>query len=520
MSWVRSRIADLEASCGTSAGRATASSSCSSPAASARSTIPAVYHRERLHVQPSIETAPSLSGTSSADEDEAQTAPDFLDADGRQRSASPSSSAADVKPASFTANTNQRREQDDPITSLAGGYYAKPRNHHHERAVALASEAEAGRRRSADAAAVLHQQQAENKRMARKITQLEATLAASEGRIAHLISSSARAAENASRLRRETEAASVMKEDYARRARRLEDTLAQAEKRASWLQGELEVVWACGTQRVAELEYDLEIAQRQQLATGGDESLSPEAGSAGNESTTDQGMTDTSGGSSSSDGSSRGGSRREVVLAHRDGLDKMMSDTQRALSSLRTKFYRAMGEKEKLQARCAHLESKLRLQDANGPSTANAPASTNSSNGINADGANPNTYTGEDISIERNNALRGHQHTRSETSEGAKPSGDGNRASEMDKTNRAEGGAGRSRSSRSSSRSSSTTITSSSTVNNSSTSGSTVNSSTTSSNATVAVKAAPVTTVGGKFYSWRWSPTARTGPRLSARDDE
>lgn len=325
MSWVRSRIADLEASSGTSAGRATTRSLCSSPAASARSTIPAVYHRERLQVQPSIETIPSLSDTSSTEEGDDQTARDFLDADSQQRSPSPSPSAADVRPVSFVANnTHQHHERDDPITSLAGGYYAKPNKQQQQQVVARESDAEAARRRSAAAVAVLHQQQAENKRMARKITQLEATLAASEGRIAHLISSSARAAENASRLRRETEAASAMKEDYVRRACQLEDTLAQAEKRASWLQGELEVVWACGTQRVAELEYELELARRQHLATGGEENLSPEAGSDGNESTTERGSTDTSGGSSSSGGSSRGGSRRrEVVQAHRDGQDEV-----------------------------------------------------------------------------------------------------------------------------------------------------------------------------------------------------
>ena len=233
---------------------------------------------------------------------------------------SPSPPAADVRPTAFTANiTHQHHnERDDPITSLAGGYYAKPR----QQPVSRESDAEAAaRRRSAAAAAVLQRQQEENKRMARKITQLEATLAASEGRIAHLISSSARAAENASRLRRETEAATAIKEDYARRACQLEDTLAQAERRGSWLQGELEVVWACATQRVAELEYDIELARRQQqLVTGGDENLSPEAGSVGDESTTEQGSTDTSGGSSSSGGSSRGGSRH---LARRDGLDKV-----------------------------------------------------------------------------------------------------------------------------------------------------------------------------------------------------
>lgn len=320
MSWVRSRIADLEAGSGTSAGRATTLSSCSPPAASARSAIPAADNRERLHVQPSIETIPSFSGASNANEDD-RTAEDLLDAGSQQMSAS--SSAADVRPFAFTADTHQHHEGgDDPVTSLAGGYYAKPK----KQQVARESEAEAARRRSASAAALVHQEQAENKRMARKITQLEATLAASEGRIAHLISSSARAAENASRLRREAEVASAVKEDYARRICQLEETLAQAEKRANWLQGELEVVWACGTQRVAELEYDLELARRKQLATAGEDNLSPEVGSIENESTTEQGSTDTSGGSSFSGGSSGGGRRRHgVVLAPQDELDKVGS---------------------------------------------------------------------------------------------------------------------------------------------------------------------------------------------------
>lgn len=314
MSWVRSRIADLEASTGASTSRATAWSSSSSPAASAGSTIPAAYHRERLQVEPSIETAPSLSGTCNADEDD-QTAEDLPDAESQQRL--PSSSVADINPAAFSADIRQHHERDDPITALAGGYYAKPK----KQEVARESEAEAARRRSAAAAAIVHQQQAENKRMAKKITQLEATLAASEGRIAHLKSSSARAAENASRLRRDTEAASAAKEDYARRMCQLEDTLAQSEKRASWLQGELEVVWACGTQRVAELEYDLELARRQQLR---EENLSTDAGSDDNETTTEQGSTDISGASSLSGGSSRGGSRRHGVAPDpRDGLDKV-----------------------------------------------------------------------------------------------------------------------------------------------------------------------------------------------------
>lgn len=317
MSWVRSRIADLEASGGTSSGRTTISSSCSSPAASAGSTVPAIYHRERLQVQPSIESNPSLSGTFNADDDD-RTAEDLLHADSQQRSPSPS--AVDIKPVAVAADTHQHQERDDTLISLAGGYYAKPR----KQQVADDSGDEASRSRIAAAvaaaAATNHQQQAEKKRMGRKITQLEATLAASHGRIAHLISSSARAADNASRLRRETEAAAATKEAYAHRVCQLEDTLAQAEKRASWLQGELEVVWACGTQRVAELEYDLELARRQQPATGEEENLSTENGSIENESTTEQGSTDTSGGSSLSGGSSRDGSRRD---GPRGGLDKV-----------------------------------------------------------------------------------------------------------------------------------------------------------------------------------------------------
>lgn len=182
-----------------------------------------------------------------------------------------------------------------------------------------------------------------------------------------------------------------------------------------------------------------------------------------------------------------------------------MSDTQKALSSLRTKFYRAMGEKEKLQARCAGLENKL-LENANGSST--ATAFSNSSNGNNTDETNTCTYTGEDNSNQRN-ALRGHRQTMSDIREATQSCGDRNRESGKERTNRGGGGVSRSRSSRSNSSRSNTSSASSSTV-----------SSTASSTATVAVKAAPVTTVGGKFYSWRWSTPARTGPRLSVRDDE
>lgn len=208
------------------------------------------------------------------------------------------------------------------MTSLAGGYYAEPRK---QKVATRASDADdAARRRSAAAAAINQRQQAENRRMATKITQLEDTLAAAQGRIAHLISSSARAAENASRLRRETEAAASTKEAYARRACQLEDTLAQAEKRASWLQGELEVVWACGTQRVAELEYDLELSRRQQHAAGGEEGLSTGSGSVENESSTEQGSTDNSGGSTFSGGSPQDGNRRRgMVPEPQDGLDKV-----------------------------------------------------------------------------------------------------------------------------------------------------------------------------------------------------
>lgn len=114
------------------------------------------------------------------------------------------------------------------------------------------------------------QQQPESTRMSSKITQLEEALLVSQDRIAYLISSSAKAAENASRLRRETEAAAATEQAYARRVCQLQDTLAQAEKRASWLQGELQVVWACSTQRVGELKYELELARRQQSAGGGE----------------------------------------------------------------------------------------------------------------------------------------------------------------------------------------------------------------------------------------------------------
>lgn len=91
--------------------------------------------------------------------------------------------------------------------------------------------------------------------MAKRITELEAALATSGRRIARLSSAATAAAATApSHTRHADQAIAEVERCCATRVGQLEDALMQAEKRASWLQEELKVVWACGAQRVRELE--------------------------------------------------------------------------------------------------------------------------------------------------------------------------------------------------------------------------------------------------------------------------
>lgn len=310
MSLVRTRIADFEAKNGTSSERLTTSSSSST-----RSKTPAVYHRESLQVPPQIDNTLPLPVQNDPD-DENRTAgnlPDAVSSQAPQVIAQPATAAAAAHQQHAADEDSNNHHADNLL--LAGGYYSKPRN---QRAV---HDSYGDASRVAAAVAASQRLEAENRSMARKIAQLEEALEASQGRIAHLISSSAKAAESASRRRKENEAAAAMKEAYARQVCRLEDTLAQAEKRASWLQGELEVVWACGSQRVGELECELELARRQHKAGAG-ENLSIE-----NESSTENCSTatsGTSGGSSLSGESSEGGSRRHrVAIEPEEELNKV-----------------------------------------------------------------------------------------------------------------------------------------------------------------------------------------------------
>lgn len=91
--------------------------------------------------------------------------------------------------------------------------------------------------------------------MAKRITDLEAALAMSGRRIARLSSAATAAAATAPcHPRHADQAIAEVERCCATRVGQLEDALMQAEKRASWLQEELKVVWACGAQRVRELE--------------------------------------------------------------------------------------------------------------------------------------------------------------------------------------------------------------------------------------------------------------------------
>ncbi|CAN0189477.1 unnamed protein product, partial [Laminaria digitata] len=90
--------------------------------------------------------------------------------------------------------------------------------------------------------------------MAKRITDLEAALATSGRRIARLSSAATAAATAPCHTRHADQAIAEVERRCATRVCQLEDALMQAEKRASWLQEELKVVWACGAQRVRELE--------------------------------------------------------------------------------------------------------------------------------------------------------------------------------------------------------------------------------------------------------------------------
>ena len=335
MSLVRTRIADLEAKSGTSSEHSATSRSNYSPASSARSKIPAAYHRDRLQqAPPPRDYTPPISVQNGPDDENRNTG-NLSDAGSTQTLLLESS----AEPSTAATNKQQRERNDSMIRNLAGGYYSKPRQQRGVHDNGGGGDAS----RVAAAVATVQRLEAENRSMARKIAHLEEALEASRGRITHLISSSAKAAESASRRRRENEAAAAMKEAYARRVCQLEDTLAQAEKRASWLQGELEVVWACGSQRVGELECELELARQQQQqqpsaagagAEAGENHLSIENDSPTDNGSTENGSTDTSGGSSLSGESSGGGiSGQGAVVEPVDGLNKVRG-TQHASANL------------------------------------------------------------------------------------------------------------------------------------------------------------------------------------------
>lgn len=96
--------------------------------------------------------------------------------------------------------------------------------------------------------------------MAGRISELEGALAASERRIKSLVYSTAPTAASkaaaASKAGKPDDVA-AMRRRCAERVRQLEDVLVQAEKRASWLQGELKLVSACAGEHIRELEGEL-----------------------------------------------------------------------------------------------------------------------------------------------------------------------------------------------------------------------------------------------------------------------
>lgn len=106
--------------------------------------------------------------------------------------------------------------------------------------------------------------------MAGRIAELEAALAASERRVVRLSSSATAAAAGVAGQGRGDAFRDIVAVERrcAKRVCQLEDALVQAEKRANWLQGELQVVSACGAQRVRELE---DAVLRQQTAAGNEE---------------------------------------------------------------------------------------------------------------------------------------------------------------------------------------------------------------------------------------------------------
>ncbi|CAM9768675.1 unnamed protein product [Ectocarpus sp. 6 AP-2014] len=349
-SLVARRIAELEAS---SSAHPTTSPPHPPQPLSPRTKNSAPYHRGRLEIKPmsisSDETegglAPLPYHCNPVSDDDRTTGEDRGEYDREQIPWQ--SFVVARKTLAATSLVHQQNQAEPEGTDIhAGGYYARPKKGPPQ----SVAHRDAGSNVAAAVFTASVRQRQENARMTTKITQLEAALVASQGRVAQLVSSSAIAAENASRRRREKEAAIDKERASHRRVSQLEDALAQAEKRASWLHGELQVVWACGIQRVNELEYELEVTRRQQ--THASTGYGPEE----TDSTTENGFA-----------APFGGNFRDASPHHEavepgeygNGLDKMMDDTKQALSDLRTKFYRAIGERNDLKVRCDLLEQQL-----------------------------------------------------------------------------------------------------------------------------------------------------------------
>ncbi|CAN0047295.1 unnamed protein product, partial [Ectocarpus fasciculatus] len=352
-SLVARRIAELE---GSSSAHSTTSPPHPSQPLSPDTKISAPYHRGRLEVKPTsissdetegglVENAPLPYQCNPATEDDRTAGGEGHREDDNEQIPW-QSFVIESKPLATTSLVHQHHQAEPEGTDIhAGGYYARPKKPP-QRVV----HRDAGSNVTAAVFTASVRQQEKNASLATKIAQLEAALVTSQGRVAQLVSSSATAAENASRRRREKEAAIDKERASHRRVSQLEDTLAQAEKRASWLHGELKVVWACGIQRVNELEYELEVTRRQQAhASTGHE---PEETASPTE----------NGSAAPFGGSFRGASLRHGAVESgesEDNLDKLMDDTKQALSDLRTKFYRAMGERNDLKVRCDFLEEQL-----------------------------------------------------------------------------------------------------------------------------------------------------------------
>ncbi|CAN0121136.1 unnamed protein product [Ectocarpus sp. 12 AP-2014] len=454
---VARRIAELEAS---SSAHPTTSPPHPPQLVSPRTKNSAPYHRGRLEIKPT---------SISSDETEGGLAPfpyhcnpdsdDVRTAGGEDRGEDDSeqipwqSFVVARKPPTTTSLVHQRDQAEPEGTDIhAGGYYARPKKGPPQSLV----HRDPGSNVAAAVFTASVRQQQENARMATKITQLEAALVTSQGRVAQLVSSSAIAAENASRRRREKEAAIYKERASHRRVSQLEDALAQAEKRASWLHGELKVVWACGIQRVNELEYELEVTRRQQAhaSTGyGPEEI---------DSTTENGYAAPFGGSFRGDSLHHG---VEEPGGYGNGLDEMMDDTKQALSDLRTKFYRAMGERNDLKVRCDLLEQQL----LNNTTIADTDATSFST------GGDAHRKTDDEKTTE--NAWRKGDY------DGQRKARHGGRQAVKDASTRS-GSNSRTRS-RSASRSTDSSV-----------------GTTTGSSATVAPEDAPVTTAGAKLPTW------------------